>query len=133
MTPNLEQPAIDLQHDAGRIRSLFAAHAAGVRPTGGLAEQLSRLTGELIGAEISLPAELPVWHHVHRSSRELRRVPYDGCVLVVHNTEPAGSSFLVFSEDGQPHSRRGPALTLHRPEDVGHDDLLVVFAADLDY
>jgi hypothetical protein len=128
----MDQPITDGGRDAGRVRSLFAAHQPGGKPTLGTAELLSRLTGELIGAEISLPPHVPVWHHVHRSSRELQRVPYDGCVLVVHNTEPAGSSFLVYDDSGQPHSRRGPALTLHRPEDLGHDDLLVVFAADLE-
>lgn len=116
----------DQPTDHSRVRSLFAAHA------GGSPELRSRLTSELVGSTISLPAEVPLWHHVHRSSRELARVPYDGSALVVHNTEPAGSSFLVHDEAGQPHSRRGPALTLHRPDDAAHDDLLVVFAVDLE-
>jgi hypothetical protein len=128
MTPDLEP--VD-EADAGRVRTLFAAHATGVRPSGSAAEQRSRLTSEMVGSQVSLPAVVPVWRHINRGSRELQRVPYDGCALVVHNLEPAGSSFLVFDSDGHPHSRRGPAITLHRPEDAQREDLLVVFAADL--
>jgi hypothetical protein len=124
-------PPVPRPSDASRLRSLFDAHAPGGRPSGESAELRSRLTSELVGSEVALPDGIPVWHHLHRSSRELERVPYDGGVLVVHNVEPAGSSFLVHSEDGQPHSRRGPAITLHRPEDVAHEDLLVVFSSDL--
>ncbi len=116
-------------HDLGRLRSLFALHAG--PSSAAAAAQRANLTSDLVGARVTLPAELPLWHHVHSSSRELQRVAYDGSVLVVHNVESAGSSFLVHDEAGEPHSRRGPALTLHRPDDSGHDDLLVVFADDL--
>lgn len=128
MSPDPTEPGAI---DAGRLRSLIDAHSAVGRASGGTSELRSRLTSELVGSEVVLPAGVAIWQHVHGSSRELARVPYDGAVLVVHNVEPAGSSFLVHDEDGQPHARRGPAVTLHRPEDLSHDELLVVFAADL--
>ncbi len=117
--------------DRDRLRALFDTHTSEGHHTTGVAERRSRLTSELVGCQISLPADMPVWKHVHPSSRELQRVPYDGGPLVVHNTEPAGSSFLVYDADGQSHAKRGPAVTLHRPEDAGHEDLLVIFAAEL--
>lgn len=128
MSPDPHEPGA---HDADRLRSLIDAHSSVGRPRGGASELRSRLTSELVGSEVALPEGVPIWRHVHRSSRELERVPYDGCVLVVHNVEAAGSSFLVHDEDGQPHARRGPAVTLHRPDDLSHDELLVVFSADL--
>lgn len=118
----------DAGDDSARLRSLFDAHATGGAPRAGAADLRSRLSSELLGSPVSLPAEVPVWQHVDRGGRELQPAPYDGGVLIVHNTEPAGSSFLVYGDDGAPHARRGPALTLRRP---GDDVLLVVFASDL--
>jgi hypothetical protein len=131
--PTVEPPQDPTRQiaDADRVRLLFDAQATGRRGTETGAALRSRLTSELVGSEITLPAEVPLWQHVNQDSRELYRTPYDGSALVVHNTEPAGASFLVYGEDGHPHSRRGPAVTLHRPEDAGHDTLLVVFSADL--
>jgi hypothetical protein len=129
MSPDPTQPGAA---DAGRLRSLLDAHARRGRQSGGASELRSRLTSELVGSEVVLPEGIPIWQHLNRSSRELVRVPYDGCALVVHNVEAAGSSFLVHDDDGQPHAKRGPAITLHRPEDLAHDELLVVFSTDLD-
>jgi hypothetical protein len=126
MTSDAQPPT-----DQSKVRALLDSHLTGGPAVGGASELRSRLTSELVGSLITLPDHVPVWHHVHRSSRELQRVDYDGSALVVHNVEPAGSSFLVHDEAGLPHSRRGPALTLHRPDDTGHDDLLVVFSSDL--
>ncbi|MDX6205161.1 MAG: hypothetical protein QOE76_2843 [Frankiales bacterium] len=131
-TDSTQGPTVPKPNDADRLRSLLDAHAAGGRPSGGTSELRSRLTSELIGSQVTLPDAVPLWHHLHRGGRELERVPYDGAALIVHNVEPAGSSFLVHSEDGQPHSRRGPAMTFRRPEDLAHEDLLVVFSTDLD-
>ena len=125
-------PTESMPNDTSRLRSLFDAHTPSGNSTGNDSETRSRLTSQLVGSEITLPDSVPMWHHLHRSTRELERVPYDGGTLVVHNVESAGSSFLVHGDDGQPHSRRGPAVTLHRPDDVAHDDLLVVFSVDLE-
>jgi hypothetical protein len=114
-----------------RVRMLAATTTGGARPSGAAVDLRSRSNRDLVASSVLLPDGVALWRHVHPSSRELQRVSYDGSVLVVHNTEPAGSSFLVHDELGQARSRRGPAITLHRPEDSGHDELLVVFCDDL--
>ena len=83
----------------------------------------------VLGHELRLPQSVPLWRHVTRDGRELQPVPHHGERLVVHGFEPSGASFLVH-RDGEPHVRRGPALTLRRVAGPA-EELLVVFSDDV--
>ena len=87
--------------------------------------------GFVHGTQVQLPDHLPVWRHVHPASRELHPEPYSGEAVTIHNLESAGASFLVHHDDGTPHVRRGPALTL-RPTSGDPETLLVAFLSDFD-
>jgi hypothetical protein len=83
----------------------------------------------VMGSRVALPSGVPVWRHVSADGRELEELAYEGESLTVHSLEPAGASFLVH-RDGEPHARRGPAMTLRRT-DGNAAELLVVFSSDI--